>query len=151
WGAVGLLLVSTAGIAVMAELLVGAAEITAESLGWNEIFVGVILVAIIGNAAEHSTAILMAAQNRMDAAINIAVGSSIQIALFVAPLLVFLSYLIAPRPMDLLFTTMEVVAVAISVGAISFIAHDGESHYMEGVQLLAVYVILGMAFFMLPG
>lgn len=148
--AVGLLLIATIGIALMAELLVGAAEVTGEALGWNEVFVGVILVAIIGNAAEHSTAILMALKNRMDAAINIAVGSSIQVALFVAPLLVFLSYFMGPGPMDLLFTPLEVLAVVLSVGIIALIAHDGESHWMEGVQLLAVYVILGIAFFFLP-
>lgn len=145
-----LLLAATAGIAIMAELLVGAAEVTARTLGWNEVFVGVILVAIIGNAAEHSTAVLMAAKNKMDAAINIAAGSSIQVALFVAPLLVFLSYVIGPRPMDLLFTSLEVVAVGLSVGIMALISNDGESHWMEGVQLLAVYVILGIAFFFLP-
>jgi Ca2+:H+ antiporter len=150
-GAVGLLVVATIGVAVMAELLVGAAEITAERLGWNEVFVGVILVAIIGNAAEHSTAVLMALKNKMDAAVNIAVGSSIQVALFVAPVLVFLSYFVGPEPMDLLFTTLEVLAIAASVGVIALIAQDGESHWMEGVQLLAVYVILGIAFFWLPG
>jgi Ca2+:H+ antiporter len=144
------LLLATAGVAFMAEFLVGAAETTAERLGWSEIFVGVIVVAIIGNAAEHSTAIIMAAKNKMDVAINIAVGSSIQVALFVAPVLVFLSYLIGPRPMDLIFTPLEVLAVSASVGIMSFISHDGESHWMEGVQLLAVYVILGIAFFFLP-
>jgi Ca2+:H+ antiporter len=148
--AIGLLLVATAGVALMAELLVAAAEVTAEALGWSEIFVGVILVAIIGNAAEHSTAILMAAKNKMDAAVNIAVGSSIQIALFVAPLLVFLSYFVGPRPMDLLFTPFEVLAVVLSAGIMALITHDGESHWMEGVQLLAVYIILGIAFFFLP-
>ena len=147
---VGLLLIATAGVALMAELLVEAAEVTAETLGWNEVFVGVILVAIIGNAAEHSTAVIMAAKNKMDAAINIAVGSSIQIALFVAPLLLFLSYVIGPQPMDLLFTPLEVVAVAISVGIMALIGQDGETHWMEGVQLLAVYVMLGIAFFFLP-
>jgi Ca2+:H+ antiporter len=145
-----LLLAATAGIAIMAELLVGAAEVTAGTLGWNEVFVGVILVAIIGNAAEHSTAVLMAAKNKMDAAINIAAGSSIQVALFVAPLLVFLSYVIGPRPMDLLFTSLEVVAVGLSVGIMALISNDGESHWMEGIQLLAVYVMLGIAFFFLP-
>jgi Ca2+:H+ antiporter len=93
----------------------------------------------------------MAGKNRMDAAITIAVGSSIQIALFVAPVLVFLSYAIGPAPMDLIFTKLEVVAVAISVGIMAFISQDGESHWMEGVQLLAVYIILGMAFYFLPG
>ncbi len=131
-------------------MLVGAVEETAEVFGMNEVFVGVILVALIGNAAEHSSAILMAAKNKMDAAITIAVGSSIQIALFVATLLVFLSYLIAPEPMDLRFTTLEVVAVGICVWIMSLIAQDGESHWMEGVQLLAVYVILALAFYWLP-
>ena len=149
-GAIGLLVISTIGVAVMAELLVEAAEVTATRLGWNEVFVGVILVAIIGNAAEHSTAVLMALKNKMDAAVNIAVGSSIQVALFVAPLLVFLSYFVGPQPMDLLFTTLEVLAIASSVGIIAFLANDGESHWMEGVQLLAVYIILGIAFFWLP-
>ena len=147
---VGKLVVATIGVAIMAEFLVGAATETAESLGWSEVFVGVIVVAIIGNAAEHSTAIIMAAKNKMDAAINIAVGSSIQVALFVAPTLVFLSYLIGPRPMDLIFTPLEVLAVVTSAGIMAFCSNDGESHWMEGVQLLAVYIILGIAFFFLP-
>jgi len=107
-------------------------------------------VAIIGNAAEHSTAIIMASKNKMDGAINIAVGSSIQVALFVAPLLLFLSYFIAPRPMDLIFTSFEVLAVGVCVGIMALSAADGESHWMEGVQLLAVYIILGIAFYFLP-
>jgi Ca2+:H+ antiporter len=148
--AVALLIAATAGVALMSEGLVGAVEETAAVFGMNDVFVGVILVALIGNAAEHSSAILMAARNKMDAAITIAVGSSIQIALFVAPLLVFLSYLIAPQPMDLLFTTLEVVAVGISVWIMTLVAQDGESHWMEGVLLLAVYVILGIAFYWLP-
>jgi Ca2+:H+ antiporter len=150
WKALLLLLAATAGVALMSELLVGAVEETAEVFGMNDVFVGVILVALIGNAAEHSTAILMAAKNRMDAALTIAIGSSIQVALFVAPLLVFLSYLIAPQPMDLLFTTLEVVAVGMSVWIMTLVAQDGESHWMEGVLLLAVYLILGIAFFWLP-
>jgi len=150
WKALGLLLASTAAVAVMSEMLVGAVEETAAMVGMNEVFVGVILVALIGNAAEHSSAIMMAGKNKMDTAITIAVGSSIQVALFVAPVLVFLSYLIAPQPMDLRFTTLEVVAVGISVWIMSMIAQDGESHWMEGVQLLAVYVILGLAFYWLP-
>ncbi|HEX7051509.1 MAG TPA: calcium/proton exchanger [Longimicrobiales bacterium] len=145
-----LLLVATAGVALMSEILVGAVEEAAAAFGMSEVFVGVILVALIGNAAEHSTAVLMAGKNKMDAAINIAVGSSIQIALFVAPLLVFLSYAVAPRPMDLIFTTFEVVAVAIAVVVMVFIAQDGETHWMEGVQLLAVYAILALAFYFLP-
>ena len=145
-----ILLGSAVLIALMSELLVGATEEAAETLGMNEIFVGVILVAMVGNAAEHSTAILVALKNKMDLAINIAVGSSIQVALFVAPLLVFLSYVIGPAPMDLTFTTLEVVAVGLSVLTMALISGDGETHWMEGVQLLAVYIILGIAFFFLP-
>jgi Ca2+:H+ antiporter len=148
--AIGLLLLATAGVALMSELLVGAVEETAEIFGMNEVFVGVILVALIGNAAEHSSAILMAGKNKMDTAITIAVGSSIQVALFVAPVLVFLSYFVAPAPMDLRFTTLEVVAVGISVWIMSIVGQDGESNWMEGVLLLAVYLILGMAFWFLP-
>jgi Ca2+:H+ antiporter len=134
----------------MSELLVGAVEETAQQFALNEVFVGVILVALIGNAAEHSSAVLMAGRNKMDAVVTIAVGSSIQVALFVAPVLVLLSYWIAPRPMDLRFSTMEVVAVGIAVWIMSLIAQDGESHWMEGVQLLAVYAILALAFYSLP-
>lgn len=148
--AIVLLVASTAGVAVMSETLVGSIELAAEAFHMNEVFVGVILVAVVGNAAEHSSAVLMAGKDKMDTAINIAVGSSIQIALFVAPLLLFLSYFVGPRPMDLVFTTFEVVAVAIAVGIMAFISQDGETHWMEGVQLLAVYVILGMAFYFLP-
>ena len=150
WRSLLLLLAATAGVAIMSELLVGAVEQAAGSFHMNEVFVGVILVAIIGNAAEHSTAVLMAGKDRMDAAVQIAVGSSIQIALFVAPLLVFLSYLVGPQPIDLLFTTMEVFAVAVAVGIMAFASQDGESHWMEGIQLLAVYLIIGMAFYFLP-
>lgn len=144
------LLISAAFVGVMSELLVGATEEAAHTFGMNEVFVGVILVALVGNAAEHSSAILMAMKNKMDLSANIAVGSSIQVALFVAPLLVFLSYFVGPQPMDLVFTTMEVVAVAVSVAIMALIGQDGESHWMEGVQLLAVYVILGLTFFFLP-
>ncbi len=144
------LLVATAFVALMSEFLVGAVEATAKSFGMTEVFVGVIVVAIIGNAAEHSTAVLMAIKNKMDIAINIAIGSSIQIALFVAPVLVFLSYVIGPQPMDLVFTNFEVLAVTLSVAIMALISQDGESNWMEGVQLLAVYAILGIAFFYLP-
>ncbi|HXG22216.1 MAG TPA: calcium/proton exchanger [Methylomirabilota bacterium] len=143
------LLIATAFVALMSEFLVGAVEHTARTLGMTDVFVGVILVAIIGNAAEHSTAVLMALKNQMDLAINIAVGSSIQIALFVAPILVFAGYLFG-QPMNLLFTIFEVVSVAISVGVVSLISMDGESNWMEGVQLVAVYIILALAFYFLP-
>jgi Ca2+:H+ antiporter len=144
------LLCATALVALMSEFLVGSIDEAARQFGMSEVFVGVILVAIIGNAAEHSTAVLMARKNKMDLSINIAVGSSIQIALFVAPVLVLLSYVLGPAPMDLRFTTLEVVAIALSVGTIALISQDGESNWMEGIQLLAVYIILGIAFFNLP-
>ena len=145
-----LLLASAATVGLMSEMLVGAIEPAAEQFGMSEVFVGVILVALVGNAAEHSTAVIVALKNKMDLSVNIAVGSSIQIALFAAPLLVFMSYVIGPAPMDLVFTPFEVVAVGLSVGIIALITHDGESHWMEGVQLLAVYVMLGMGFWFLP-
>lgn len=142
-----MLLGSAAVIGWMSEILVGGAEEAAHSLGMNEVFVGVIIVALVGNAAEHSTAVLVAMKNKMDLALQIAVGSSVQIALFVAPVLVFLSYVIGPRPMDLLFTELEIVAVAIAVLVVGQISDDGETHWMEGVLLLVVYAILGLAFF----
>jgi Ca2+:H+ antiporter len=144
------LLAATALVALMSEFLVGAVEAASRSLGLTEVFVGVILVAIIGNAAEHSTAVLMAIKNKMDLALNIAIGSSMQVALFVAPVLVFASYVVASRPMDLLFTTLEVVAIVVSVAVVALIAQDGESNWMEGVLLLAVYTILGLTFYFLP-
>ena len=134
----------------MSELLVGAVEEASRALGFTQVFVGVIVVAVIGNAAEHSTAVLMAMRNKMDLAINIAIGSSLQIALFVAPVLVFLSYLAPHGPMDLRFTAFEVVAVAITVGIVSMVAQDGETNWLEGALLLAVYLILGVAFYFLP-
>lgn len=147
---VWVLLASAVAIGVMSELLVSSVEQIGEAAGMSEVFIGVVLVAIIGNAAEHSTAVIVALKNKMDLSINIAVGSSLQIALFVAPMLVFLSYFIGPQPMDLLFTTMEVVAIAASVGIMAVISQDGETHWMEGVQLLAVYAILAVAFFFVP-
>jgi len=140
---------ATAGVAIMSEFLVGAVEETAKSFGMSEVFVGVIVVAIIGNAAEHSTAVMVAMKNKIDLALNIAIGSSIQIALFVAPVLVFVSYAFA-KPMDLLFTNLEVIAIGISVWILSLVSNDGETNWMEGVQLLAVYFILGVAFYFLP-
>jgi Ca2+:H+ antiporter len=145
-----LLVASTAGVAIVSEVLVGAVASAAHDLGMTQLFVGVVVVAVVGNAAEHYSALTMAAQNRMDVALEIAVGSSTQIALFVGPVLLLLSYAIAPHPMDLLFTVFELVAIAVAVLSIAFIAHDGETHWMEGVQLLAVYVILALGFFFLP-
>ncbi|MFL6212615.1 MAG: calcium/proton exchanger [Blastocatellia bacterium] len=147
--AVMVLVGATALVAWMSELLVHAVEPATKTLGFTEVFVGVIAVAIIGNAAEHSTAVLVAMKNQMDLAYNIAVGSSMQIALFVAPVLVFISYAIG-QPMDLIFTTFEVVALGLGVAIVSLVAVDGETNWMEGVLLLAVYLIFAIAFFFLP-
>jgi Ca2+:H+ antiporter len=141
---------ATVGIAVMSELLVGAVEEASHALGLTQVFVGVIVVAIIGNAAEHSAAVVMAIRNRIDLALHIAIGSSIQIALFVAPVLVFASYALGPHPMDLRFTPFEVLAVAIAVGIVNLVAQDGESNWLEGALLLTVYAMLGLAFYWLP-
>ncbi|HYZ84343.1 MAG TPA: calcium/proton exchanger [Bryobacteraceae bacterium] len=146
----GVLALATALVAWMSEILVGSVEEAAAALGMSSIFVGVIVVAIIGNAAEHSTAILVAMKNRMDLSLGVSIGSSIQIALFVSPVLVIASYFIGPRPMDLVFTPAEVLAVAVSTAICWQIASDGESNWLEGIQLLAVYVILGIAFYFLP-
>lgn len=147
---VAILAVSTFFIAWVSEILVGSVEHAAHSFGMTSVFVGVIVVAIIGNAAEHSTAVLVALKNRMDLSIGIAVGSSIQIALFVAPVLVCASYFIGPHPMDLVFTPAEVLAVALSVLIAGQITSDGESNWLEGVQLLSVYIILALMFYFLP-
>jgi Ca2+:H+ antiporter len=150
----GVLLAATVGVAVMSEFLVGSVEKAAEAMGMNALFIGVFVVAIVGNAAEHSTAVMVAMKNKMDLAVNIAVGSSIQIALFVAPALVFASMAFGAirgyAPLDLHFHELEVITVAASVAILALVAQDGESHWMEGVMLLAVYVILGLAFYHLP-
>jgi len=142
------LLVATVGVAIMSELLVETVELAAHSLGMSSVFVGVIVVAIVGNAAEHSTAVTVALKNQMDLSVNIAVGSGIQIALFVAPVLVFCSLGMGhDRPLDLHFTLMEIVAVAISIFVLALVAQDGQSHWLEGVMLLAVYAVLALAFY----
>jgi Ca2+:H+ antiporter len=147
--AITILLISTAVVALLSEFLVGTIENVRDSVGLTEVFVGVIVVAIVGNAAEHSAAIVMAMKNKMDLSVGIAIGSSLQIALFVAPVLIFLSYLFG-RPMNLEFTMPEVVAVVASVYILFQISGDGETNWIEGVQLLSVYVILGILFFYLP-
>ena len=143
------LITATVFVAWMSEILVGAVEATSESLGLNAVFMGVVVVAIVGNAAEHSTAVLMALKNQMDLAVGIAFGSALQVALFVAPVLVFASYLRA-EPMDLVFSTMEVIAVVLAVGVARMVAEDGESTWLEGAMLLMVYGILAVAFYYMP-
>jgi len=147
--AITILLIATAAVAMLSEFLVGTIENVRDSVGLTEVFVGVIVVAIVGNAAEHSSAILMAMKDKMDLTVGIAIGSSLQIALFVAPVLIFLSYLFG-RPMDLEFTMPEVVSVVASVYILFQISGDGETNWIEGIQLLSVYVILGILFFYLP-
>jgi Ca2+:H+ antiporter len=147
--AITILLIATALVALLSEFLVGTIENVRDAVGLTEVFVGVIVVAIVGNAAEHSTAIVMAVKNKMDLTVGIAIGSSLQIALFVAPVLVFLSYLLG-RPMDLEFSMPEVLAVVASVYILFQICEDGETNWIEGIQLLSVYVILGILFFYLP-
>ena len=146
---IGVLIVATVFVALMSEFLVGSIEAARTALGLKEVFVGVIVVAIIGNAAEHSTAVLMALRNKPDLSLAIAMGSSAQIALFVAPVLVFASYAFG-APLDLEFSIPELAAVLFSVGIVSQIAGDGESNWLEGAQLLAVYAVLGLLFFFLP-
>ena len=140
------LLAATVGVAVMSETLVHSLEEAVKVLGWSDIFVGVILVPIIGNAAEHLTAVTVAMKNKMDLSLGIALGSSTQIALFVAPLLVLLSLQFS-RPMNLLFNPFELVAIGLAVFIANLIAGDGESTWYEGVQLLLAYAIVAIAFF----
>jgi Ca2+:H+ antiporter len=147
--AITILVIATAVVAVLSEFLVGTIENVRTTFGITEVFVGVIVVAIVGNAAEHSTAIVMAMKNKMDLSVGIAIGSSLQIALFVAPVLLFLSYFFG-RPMDLEFSLPEIFAVVVSVHILFQISGDGETNWIEGVQLLSVYLILGILFFYLP-
>jgi Ca2+:H+ antiporter len=153
---IGLLVAAAVGVGVVAELLVGSAETVAQKLGWNHVFVGVILLAIIGNAAEHSTALLLAKRNDMDTAMTITYQSSLQIALFVTPFLVLLSTAFVAggvghaTHLDLLFTPMEVVAVLLAVLTTAFLGLNGETNWFEGVLLLALYAVLGIVFFYIP-
>jgi Ca2+:H+ antiporter len=149
WGmkkSILVLIFATLFVAVLSEYLVSAVEDAAISLGMTQLFIGVVLVAIVGNAAEHSTAVLMALKNKMDLSINIALGSGSQIALFVAPVIVFASNIMG-RPMNLCFSEMEILAIVVSVTILSFVAMDGECNWLEGVQLLATYAILAAAFY----
>lgn len=152
WGmrrSLAVLTVSVVAIAALSEILVGAIDPLVKEQGLTQLFVGVIVVPIIGNAAEHLVAVEMAMKNKMELALGIALGSSLQIALFVAPLLVFIS-LAMGNPMSLVFNTFELAALFATVLIAAFIAYDGESNWLEGAQLLIVYVILAIAFFYLP-
>ncbi|MDW8799542.1 calcium/proton exchanger [Clostridium sp. A1-XYC3] len=138
------LILATVAIAFESEILVSSVEPMTEAIGLSEFFVGIILIPIIGNAAEHSTAIIMAMKNKMDVAIEIAIGSSLQIILFVAPILVFLSLLF--KPMSIVFNEFELVALIVSVLIANRVASDGESNWLEGIQLIAVYIIIAISF-----
>jgi Ca2+:H+ antiporter len=143
------LLVCTLLVAIESELLVDSLEEATASLGLTALFTGVILVPIIGNAAEHATAVTVAMKNKMDLSVSVAVGSSLQIALFVAPVLV-LAGLILGQPMDLNFNPFELVAVAVAVLIANSVSSDGRSDWLEGTLLLAAYTVLGLAFFFHP-
>jgi Ca2+:H+ antiporter len=147
--AIAILALATMLVAFMSEFLVGSVESARESFGLTEVFVGVIIVAIIGNAAEHSTAVLAALKNKVDLSLGIAIGSSLQIALFVTPVLLFASYPFG-RPMNLEFSLPEIAAVALAVWIVTEISGDGECNWLEGVQLISVYLIICILFFFLP-
>ena len=138
---------SAVAVGVMSEILVGSISEASEDIGLSEFFVGVFIVAIVGNAAEHWVAVLVAAKDKMDLAVNIAIGSSAQVALFVAPMLVVLSFLFGPGPLSLVFNGFEVGAVLLAILIANLTTRDGISNWFEGVQLLGLYAILGIAFF----
>jgi Ca2+:H+ antiporter len=143
------LVAAVAGIAVMSEFLVGSVEAVTATLGFSEFFVGIIIIPIIGNIAEHLVAVQVALKNQMDLSLSIAVGSSLQIALFVAPVLVFISLLMG-NPLTLEFNNFELVAMMAASIIAAFVSLDGESNWLEGAMLLVVYAILALAFFFLP-
>jgi Ca2+:H+ antiporter len=144
----GVITLAVAGVlvGVMSEVLVGSIADAAESVGLSEFFIGAIVVAIVGNAAEHWVAVLVAVKDKMDLSVNIAIGSSAQIALFVAPVLVLLSFPFGDHPMPLVFNGFELAAVILAILIATRVTAEGESNWFEGVQLLAVYVILALAF-----
>jgi Ca2+:H+ antiporter len=149
WQSLTALGLATAFIAWLSEFLVGSIEAARHSLGLTEVFVGVVVVALVGNAAEHSTAVWTAWKNKMDLSLNIATGSSLQMALFVTPLLVFASYAFG-NPMTLEFSLPEIASIVLSVWIVGQISGDGESNWLEGVQLLSVYLVIAVLFFYLP-
>jgi Ca2+:H+ antiporter len=141
------LAVAAVAVGVMSEILVGSISEASEEIGLSEFFVGVFIVAIVGNAAEHWVAVLVAAKDKMDLAVNIAIGSSAQIALFVAPVLVLLSFVFGPDPMALVFNGYELGALLFAVLIANLVTQEGESNWFEGVQLLALYAVLGLVFY----
>ena len=153
WGiprAVGSLLVASVLAAWMSEILVGAAEGTGKALGMSQTFIGIVFLAIVGGAAESGSAIAMARKNKVDLSVGIALGSSIQIALFVAPALVLVSYAVAPQPLELAFGRAELGSLFLAVLIGSMVSGDGRSNWYKGVQLITVYVIMAFLFYFLP-
>src|SRR5512132_1555519 len=144
---VGALAIAGLAVGAMSEILVGSISETAHKVGLSEFFIGAIVVAIVGNAAEHWVAVLVAAKDKMDLAVNIAIGSSAQIALFVAPLLVLISFVVGDNPMALVFNGYELGALLFAVLIANLVTQDGESNWFEGVQLLALYAVLGLVFY----
>jgi Ca2+:H+ antiporter len=134
----------------MSEILVGAAEGTGTALGMSQVFIGIVFLAIVGGAAESSSAIAMARRNKMDLAVGIALGSCIQIALFVAPVLVLASYFVAPQPLNLSFSRAEIGSLFMAVLIGTVVAGDGRSNWYKGVQLIAVYLIMALMFYFMP-
>jgi len=137
---------ATALVALQSELLVRSLDAAVSDLGLSRLFVGLVLVPIIGNAAEHGSAVFFALRDKLDVALEIAIGSSTQIALFVAPVLVLIS-LVVGHPMDFVFSPFEIAAVALSTFIVSLISLDGRTNWLEGAQLLGAYVIMGVSFF----
>jgi Ca2+:H+ antiporter len=144
-----ILALATGGIVWMSEALVHVAEEVISGLGISEFFLGIILIPIIGNVAEHMVAVQMASRNKMDLSVEIAISSSLQIALFVAPLLVFVSLALG-HPLQLVFNQFELLALLAGVVIAAYVSGDGESSWLEGTGLLGVYLILGLAFFLMP-
>jgi Ca2+:H+ antiporter len=134
-------------VGVMSEILVGSIEEASHAIGLSEFFVGVFVIAIVGNAAEHWVAVLVAHKDKMDLAVNIAIGSAAQVALFVAPVLVFLSFVIGPHPMPLVFNGFELAGLLIALVTANIITADGRSTWFEGLQLLSLYAVIGVAFY----
>ena len=133
-------------VGVLSEILVGSIEETSHAIGLSEFFIGAIVVAIVGNAAEHWVAVLVAYKNKMSLAVNIAIGSSAQVALFVAPVLVLISFVLGPAPMPLVFNGLELAGLAIAAIIANQVTQEGESTWYEGLQLLLVYAVLALAF-----
>jgi Ca2+:H+ antiporter len=149
--AAGTLLLTSIFVAFMSEILVGAVEETAKVLDMSQAFIGIVILAVVGGAAESSSAVVMGVKNRMDLSVSIAIGSSIQIALFVAPVLVLASYFLAPQPLDLVFGRGLLGAVFLTVLIGVMVAGDGKANWFKGVQLITVYVIMAVMFYFLPG